>query len=418
LVVNLESIYQYMDRERDIRADEATPGLLDAAEAAARLRVSRATLYAYVSRGLIRSLAKPGDPRAALYPAADIAALLRRKARQRRPAMAAATALDWGLPVLETRITRIEGGRLAYRGEDAIALAGHVSFEAAARLLWNAADDPFVTAAAQDGIIRRRAARPAPDPAATPVDRAMALLPVLPAEEEAAPGTPMAMRAAAHRLRALAWAAADADLAPGLPLHIVLARAWRRPGAADAIRRALVLCADHELNASTFAVRVVASTGASLTASLLAGLAALSGPSHGGMTLRIAALLDEAQRLGDADAALRTRMKSGAFIPGFGHRLYPDGDPRAAALLPHIGRAPLAAKLAAAMERRTGLRPNIDFALVALERGQRLPPGAALALFAIGRAAGWIAHAFEQRAQGLIRPRARFVEDAPAGADE
>jgi len=190
-----------------------------------------------------------------------------------------------------------------------------------------------------------------------------------------------------------------------------MARAWGSDAAgADLIRRALVLCADHELNASAFAVRVVASTGAALPACLLAGLAALSGPLHGGMTERVAALLAEPGMKADPAGALAARLDRGERLPGFGHRLYPAGDPRATALLAALDPGPWWQSVFAAAEELTGLRPNIDAALVALERTLRLPEGAALAIFATGRTAGWIAHALEQRQDGrLIRPRASYA---------
>src|SRR5207245_5047973 len=102
--------------------------------------------------------------------------------------------------------------------------------------------------------------------------------------------------------------------------------------AAELLRLALVLIADHELNASTFAVRVVASTGASLVACVIGGLAALGGPRHGGTTEQVEALLDEIERVGDAAAVAEQRLSRGERLPGFGHPLYPDGDPRALAM--------------------------------------------------------------------------------------
>ena len=212
---------------------------------------------------------------------------------------------------------------------------------------------------------------------------------------------------AARLVQAVAAAVAGASLKPGIPLHEALARSWKRPQCPDAIRRALVLCADHELNPSTFAVRVVASTGAGLIACLLAGLAALSGPRHGGMTARVTALLEEAQRLGDAEAAVAGRLRRGDPIPGFHHPLYPDGDPDQPRLLARLRPHPIAGGVIAAVAELTGQRPTIDVALATLEMSYGLAPGAALALFALGRSVGWIAHAFEQQAAGtLIRPRA------------
>jgi citrate synthase len=195
-----------------------------------------------------------------------------------------------------------------------------------------------------------------------------------------------------------------------LPIHRHCARLWALDeDGADLIRKALVLCADHELNPSTFAVRVVASTGAAPPHCLLAGLGALSGPRHGGTTARVRAMLAESRILADPHAVVVERVGRGDDLPGFGHPLYPDGDPRAAAILDPIGPAPRWRGLFAAIYARTGLRPNIDAALVALEQHLGLPDDAALAIFAMGRTAGWIAHALEQRAEGrLIRPRAAY----------
>ncbi|MCW1843080.1 citrate synthase family protein [Prosthecomicrobium hirschii] len=394
---------------------------LDAEAAAARLGVSRATLYAYVSRGLVRT-AGPAegpdhDPRRRLYNAHDIEALVRRKAVGRRPDTVAATALDWGLPVLASAITEIEGGRLSYRGHDAARWAETASLEDTARLLWGCGEadpfaDPLASAPAWDGdLLAVFAALPL-------TERCQVLLPLVAAGRATAwqrdgrrlwPG-------AAALLRAMAGAASGS--APDArPIHEHLGRVWGLDAAgADLVRRVLVLAADHELNASAFAVRVVASTGASLGACLNAGLSALSGPLHGGTTSLVEILFDEVVAAGDAAGAVETRLRRGDGIPGFDHPLYPDGDPRAAALLPHLPADRLRDDLAAVMAETAGRLPNIDFALVALRRALGLPRGAALALFAIGRTAGWIAHALEQRRDDkLIRPRARYV--GPSAAD-
>jgi citrate synthase len=183
---------------------------------------------------------------------------------------------------------------------------------------------------------------------------------------------------------------------------------------------ALIACADHELNVSAFAVRVVASTRSSPYDAVTAGLAALRGPLHGGHTARVEALLDEAgspERLG---RTVRERVRRGKPVPGFGHPLYPDGDPRATLLFSAIAeawpRSRDAAFARAAREagRTLGGEPTLDFGLVLLRRALRLPAGCALVLFALGRTAGWIAHAREQYAAGsLIRPRAVYRGPPP-----
>ncbi|MFI4935962.1 MAG: citrate/2-methylcitrate synthase, partial [Caulobacterales bacterium] len=197
-------------------------------------------------------------------------------------------------------------------------------------------------------------------------------------------------------------------------IHERLARAWScDPKGADVIRRALVLLADHELNASTFAARVAASTGASLAAAALAGLAALSGPLHGGMAARVEAFAAEAARVGPGEA-LAQRLAQGAPAPGFGHALYPEGDPRARALIASFTPPAALVTLQATVEAGTGAAANVDFALVAMKQALGLPADAPFALFAVARTAGWIAHAMEQVASGqLIRPRARYVGPEP-----
>lgn len=225
---------------------------------------------------------------------------------------------------------------------------------------------------------------------------------------------------------ALAMEAADlldaiVDAATGQagdgPAHQRFAHAWNLTAdGADLVRRALVLMADHELNASTFAARVAASTGASLSAACLAGLSALSGPLHGGMAARVEALVEEADRR-DAARAVSSRLEQGASLPGFDHPLYPGGDPRAAALLARFEPPEPLTALWQATRAATGLAPNIDFALVALARGLALPQDAPFILFATARSAGWTAHAIEQLQTGrLIRPRARYIGTVPSAA--
>jgi citrate synthase len=176
-----------------------------------------------------------------------------------------------------------------------------------------------------------------------------------------------------------------------------------------------VLLADHELNASTFAARVAASTGASLSACLLAGLATLTGPLHGGAAMQLRPLAAAARQLG-ADKAVGDWLAQGRRLPAFGHPLYPDGDPRAFALFQHFTPRPAFAGLRAAAEESTGEQPNIDFAISAMADAFDLPLEAPFVLFAMARSVGWIAHSLEQLSTGsLIRPRARYA-GPPLGA--
>jgi len=227
--------------------------------------------------------------------------------------------------------------------------------------------------------------------------------------------TPARLWPEAAGLLRLTAAAALGQAPSALPIHRALAVAWGLDDdGAERLRAALVLCADHELNASTFTVRCIASTGAALPAALQGGLAALSGPRHGGMTGRVETLFESLAREGDAEQLVARRIGRGETIPGFGHPLYPDGDPRGAALMALARPDALAACLVRAVVELTGQEPTIDVGLVVLARQLGLPTGAAAALFAIGRTAGWLAHALEQAGQNqLIRPRARYIGPLP-----
>jgi citrate synthase len=181
------------------------------------------------------------------------------------------------------------------------------------------------------------------------------------------------------------------------------------------VSQALVLSAEHELNASTFAARVAASTGADTYAVVGAGLATLGGPRHGGMTDRVEAMLR---------ARMRGARPSLDDAPlGFGHPLYPAGDPRAPPLLTALRgalpeeRAKELAQVFAlveAMAARGRPPPSIDVALAATAMALGLEAGLAGVLFALGRTAAWLAHAIEQYEVGEpIRPRARYVGPLP-----
>lgn len=378
-------------------SDTPTPPWLTAATATQTLGIARQTLYAYVSRGLIRAKPDPDEPRRALYDPASVKKLLRRRHVGRARRAVAEATIDFGEPVLSSRVSRITDVTLIYRDQDAIRLAKTATLEETAALLWNTPTLP------RTDTPRLTHTDPGP-----PIARALLRMARLAALPDWAEGGAALIQDGAVCLRAMAEAITDRPLDD--PIHRHFARVWRLDeDGADLIRTALTLCADHELNASTFAVRVVASTGASLPHGLLAGLAALSGPRHGCTTARVRALLAESRIMADPKGVVAERLARGDELPGFGHRLYPDGDPRAAAILDPIGPAPRWRGLFAAIYARTGLRPNLDAALVALEQHLALPDDAALAIFAMGRTAGWIAHALEQRAEGrLIRPRTAY----------
>jgi citrate synthase len=418
-LINLDSIDQSI---------AMAPDLLTARETCRLLGISQATLYAYVSRGLLES--RPGpDHRTRLYPRIDVERLAQRKQVGRGAAAGAAHSLDRGLPVLETRISLIRPDGPYYRGQSAVRMVhAGATLEDAARRLWDCGDhDPFAADLAMQwpdtvAAIAGNAALP-------PLERAMAAIPLLALDvRHSFNSTPSIRHDIAAALLRHNAALLVGRPPPAGPVHALLADTWKPgdDGFADLVRAALVLCADHELNVSAFAARVVASTGAHLHATVCAGLAALSGPRHGGATARAYALITDSLIADAREAAsprdvIRERLQRGDDLPGFGHALYPHGDPRAAELLArlraqHAGEPAMAQldAIIAATEEFSGQRPNIDLMLAAICHANALPATPALVMFAAGRLAGWLAHALEQQAEGkLIRPRARYVGVEP-----
>ena len=375
--------------------------MLSAEEAADYLGVTKRTLYAYVSRGLLVS--EPAVGRERRYPLWSLDELKARRAERREPA---AAALRWGTPVLESALTLIDRGRLFYRGRDAADISRRASFEAVASLLWSGE-----TEGAADLFPTTSRGRTGGDAAGRLFVR---LLDERTRHPLALAEPTRATLRAAGAIVARLFEAAGASGRGTLPER--LARGWRRAGAADDLRAALILCADHELNASAFAARVVAAADAPLPNALLAALCALEGRRHGGASREVADFLDDIERVGARRACERVLAHRGR-APGFwgGHHLYPDGDPRAVELLRRLdlpARDP-AAKAVAFMDELDAM-PTIELALAAFARRERLPRDGAFAVFAVGRSVGWVAHAFEAAAAGtLIRPRARYVGPPP-----
>lgn len=395
---------------------------LSAAEAARDLGVTLATLYAYVSRGLVRSRAEPGTRRRR-YLAEDVWLLRQRKEQRRDPVRTAEEALHQGLPAIESRLSVIRDGRLYYRGKDVVSLAVTCTLEEVAALLWagdlaaKLPDQPIATPGEWRALLKLGAGLP-------PLETFEILLPLLAARDSGAYDAQPAsvQRIGLKIVRVLAAVAVGARPSPAETAE-VLQGGWPTVSTADRalLRAALVLYADNGINPSSFTARCVASAGSTPYAVVLAGLAALQGTKHGGACERAEALLEEAGDAAGARRVVEARLRRGEPIPGFGHPLYPGGDPRGALLLQLVTErhgkvrdVALATSLVHAVRDLTGQLPNVDFGVVALCRALRLPPGAALALLGIGRTVGWIAHGLEQYQEGrLIRPRARYAGEPP-----
>lgn len=374
---------------------------LTAEEALQALKTKPQTLYANVSRGRIRAKADPADPRRSLYQAADVQRLAERHAGRRKTETVAAETIRWGDPVLSSAISTVIGGRLFYRGRDVARLAETATLEETAVLLWNGAEALSCTVGAG-------AENTSPSLQTAFLALAGRVTSDLPS---------LGRSQAALRREACGVLSTVADaLAPGFsdqPLHLRLATSWDRPDAADCLRRALVLLADHELNASAFTARVTASAGAALSAAVLSGLATLTGPLHGAAWQRVDALIEAAAAHG-AEQAIRRTLAQGNRLPAFGHPLYPDGDIRALALLSQFDLPPVFAEVRQTGEAMVGEKVNIDFTLAAMAAAFDLPREAPIIVFSLARSAGWLAHAMEQIESGqLIRPRARYAGPAP-----
>lgn len=426
--------------------------MLTAAEAAAQLGVKLGTLYAYVSRGWLKSYRRRVG-REALYRRADIEALRGVTMPERgRRARSLPDASSWvtiaqpptaegspsGVIVAESAVSSILDGRLAYRGYPIEELVEWATYEEVCLLLWNG-ERP---AAAEVEKLRAEIAgarMPAAASAAlaavgrdsAPLLRLAVMMPALAAAEgRHAPRARIddARQIIGAMALALAQGAACTrngrggarDDRTGIAARLLAGilgsdfADWER----EALDRVLVACAEHELNASTFAARVVASTGADLFASVLAALCSLSGPIHGGACDRIEGMFAELAAGARLETILEGFAEKHSLPPGFGHAIYPNGDPRAA-LLKKVaatmarrrGRRlfETALKVEEAVWKRERLRPNLDFYLTVCTRMQGFPRGLPAAIFAMGRAAGWIAHSLEQYADNrLIRPRMRY----------
>jgi citrate synthase len=414
----------------------AAEGLLSSGEAARRLGVKPETLYAYVSRGLLRRQRSP-DGRRSWFDPAEVERLAE---RSRQPGGRGGVRLR-----VESAITSIQGGRYRYRGVDAVELARDRHFEEVAYWLWTGHRPvEAVWRADEAGVEVGRAAQAALPADTLPLERLRVITAALATVDELRLQLdPPAVIAAGQSLIAgmvaclpdpaalppPASGAATATPPPGDGAGIA-ERLWRKLTAAApepellrALEAALVLLADHELAASTVAARAAASVRADPYAVVSAGLAVASGTLHAGASLDIEALLAEAERPERAARAVGERLRRGERIRGFGHFVYQTGDPRATYLLERLRDAaagaerPMAAQRLAVAEavldaarRRRLPAPNVDFALATLASMAGMIAGAGEAVFVVARAAGWLAHALEEYQRGTpIRPRAIYT---------
>ncbi len=398
---------------------------LTAAEAAERLGIQLPTLYAYVSRGLLVSHPIPGAHRGSRYPKADIDRLAGRS-RGRAAAGAFTVVVDSALTLVEP------AGHLYYRGWDVPRASREASFERVAEWLWTGVDagEPPTWTATAAGVDAVRQATDGLPPGSSLVDRMRIGLAVIAATDPLRHDRrPDAVAAVGRTLIATLVdslpASGEQEAAPAS----IAGRLWGKLGSRPAtpteraaLNAALVLLADHDLAASTFAARVAASTWADPYLCVQAGLAALGGPLHGAAADGTRALFDDVLGGRSAAAAIGDRLREPTGVPGIGHAVYEGADPRAAALLEAIEAAdpPEAAwqavqTIAAVIDDRELPAVNIDFALAALCVCLDLGPGSGEAIFAVARTAGFLAHAIEEYPHRLrFRPRTAYFGPPPA----
>jgi citrate synthase len=424
---------------------------LRAPEAAERLGVKTATLYAYVSRGVL-TRRKAADGRSVFDP--DEVERLARRGRPRGPRPSSEL-------IVESSITALGDDRPYFRGLDAVELAESWPFERVARWLWTGPpvspgaggrSDPADESdhgtdhdgvhgpwrASAEAVAAGRAAQSGLPDDVLPLERLQVITPALAAVDPLR----LTLDRSTVVLIGQSLIAGMVDCLPGESAgHTIAGRLWDKltplpateaPGLVDALRAALVLLADHELAASTLAARVAASVRADPYGVVSTGLGVVGGPLHGGASLAAEAMLAEAVGAGQRDTAggagqrdpadeahhaVGRRLRRGDRIPGLGHTVYKAADRRATALMDRIRaaapdhpRLAVAEAVLAESRRRRLPGPNVEFALAVLGSVAGMVAGAGEAIFAVARTAGWLAHAMEEYAHATpVRLRAVYI---------
>jgi len=330
-----------------------------------------------------------------------------------------------------------EGGALRYRGVDIDDLVGKVPFEHVWGLLVDATFEPGLSPAEPFEL-------PVPRTGDPRVDVQSALAQLAPrwglrqlldsgdeeARDDLARASVMTLSFVAQSARGDALPPVPQsriDTADSIPERFLIR--WRGeadPDHVKALDAYWISAAEHGMNASTFAARVVASTGADVAACLSAAVGALSGPLHGGAPSRVLKMLDEVEATGDAEGWVRSALDRGERLMGFGHRIYRAEDPRARVLrrtarelgsprfeaAEEVERAALAELRARRPDRV--LATNVEFWSAVVLDMAAVPPDMFTSMFTCARVAGWAAHILEQKREGrLVRPTAHYVGPAP-----
>lgn len=407
---------------------------VSSAQAMEILGVRKQTLYAYVSRGLIRSIKQPGRQER-LYWRDDIERMEARSLARSGHGAVAASAMNWGEPIIPTSITEITPAGPRYRGRLAGDLARMlVPFEAVAELLWTGMWNDQATnwsLTALNPELKRLTQSLASPAAAEQLLEIFALVTLQlglsrgSVKERVHGG--QTLNSARQIILTLVGCfglattkAAYVPMQDGQTIVQGLMRALSLDATEEnyeAMQSMMTLFADNELSPGALAARVSASSGASLHACITSGICTSSGVQIGRLYNRVDDFLDGARTKAALIKKASELQKRGISVPGFVHPLYPHGDPRAKYLFEVAKRRASQSKELVAiygfveeMSARQEIHPRHELAILALTRAMGLPRQVPGALFVLARIAGWVAHVQEQRLTGsLLRPRGRFV---------
>jgi citrate synthase len=423
-----------------MNASSAKKDFLSTQEAVELLSIRKETLYAYVSRGLVRNMVGGKTNRSRLYLKEDLLRLQTRSRVRSGHAAVAASAMNLGDPIVPTGITDITPQGPQYRGRLAIDLAQQlVDFEQVAELLWTGLWHP--------DSIRWRTTEVAARPplflksvkALDAQTQLIELFSVATLSQSFGRGALEDRLLAGHTLDAarqifLTLVGCFGYIGPTRRYKAPSSR-WNlagnllramgktvAPEQLQLLNQALILLADHELSPGTLSARVAASSGSSLHSCLSAAMATSSGTEVAQVYGRIDAFLTAHGTQQRLISRTRHLLDNGLQVPGFEHPLYPQGDPRALFLLEQLRHSPSIScetknviRWIDFVQSQKGVHARHELALVVTCRSMGLAPQAPAAIFVLSRVAGWVAHILEQRLSGtLLRPRAKFIASSPA----
>lgn len=396
------------------------------------LDIRRQTLYAYVSRGWISSVAQPGT-KERLYSRDDVERVLSRSRARSGHGPVAAAAMNWGEPIITSQITQLTPEGPLYRLRPALTLAAEgAAYENVAELLWTGAWSSAPIrwpapgaprfAAELSGIRLRSNDQLFELFAHLTIKLGMARDESRADEESSLVSARLLIQAMTGCFGFIAHGRAFAPMKAGESVEDALIRVLGLDDDADnrrALGAFLVLFADHELSPGALAARVAAASGGTLHNCIAAAVSAASGALHARLYTSVEAFLASAKSTAGLVRAVEDRQKAGEAVPGFGrHSVYLDGDPRAQLLL-NIARqrSRPSARLRTLIEfieqtQGMNLYPRHELAVIALTEAMKLPKHSAGPLFVLARTAGWVAHVLEQRSSKMeLRPRARPSQD-------